>query len=334
MSRSGTTSNPVLASFAPPVLYGCAVFVGAFEAISIYGTLAGQRPTGAYAGLLVMLAVGIGASTLVADGAPRRRLIVKGAIIASVVALVGALLIPARIAEAQGAVVAGPHGVQTALFLLFQLGWAVTRWMTGDRIGPTRARHVPAAVGTGLLVVGGFVVGLGEDTPSVEGTVAADSVVFDRFSSAEDLASVTETPVVGDPGSVVFAHYHAGGQPLLGLSFSTKEWFGRERIADDLRGVFERGAEAEAAHLVMAPDGHIVVGIDVQVDDYVSALRVRFAPYDGTWISPYDRTSSDWYGGHDRRDPGVSIDGASKPIIGLRGSGGMVLSSVSLLTPR
>lgn len=315
------------------VVYGAAVFAAVFEAISLHGTLAGSRPTGAYLGFAVCLVIAVAASTAMPSPQARNSLLARAAVLLSAVALVSTLVIPGRIAEAQGTAPSGVPVAQAGLFLLFQLGWALTRWLTVDRRIGGEARHIPAAVGSVLLIVGGFLVGRGDDTVAGVATDAEATAVFDQFSDMEDLAFATESEIAGEPGTIVFAHYHPGGQPLLGLSFSTKEWFGRNRISSDLTGVFERDAETEGTHRLLAPDGQVIAGVEVQAGDYVSALRVQFAPWDGTFVSPYDRAWSDWYGGYERGGRTTGIDGATRPIVGLRGSGGMVLTSLSLLTP-
>jgi len=329
-TRTGTTG---LASIAQWLVHAAAVFAGTFEAISVHATLSGLRPTGDYLSLAAFLALGVGVTMLTSSGAARRRLLAKGAIVTSVVAVAATLVIRSRIAEVQGALPPGVPVGQTALFFLFQLGWATTYWLTVSRGATTDARYIPSAIGTVLLIGGGFL--LGQRSESAPETVPESaSAVFAQSPSDEELAFATQTATAGDGTGARFAHYHAGNQPLLGLSFSTREWFRRERIAGDLRAVFDREAVPEAAHLLLAPEGFIIAGIEVQADDNVSALRVQFAPFEGGFVSPFDRYWSEWYGGYERADRGIQLDGASKPIVGVRGTSGLVLTSVSLLVAR
>lgn len=319
-------------TLAARAVYATAVLSAVFEAIALHATLAGQRPSGAYLGFALCLVAGLVASTAMPSEPARNRLLARAAVLLSLVALVSTLVIPSRIADAQGSLPSGVPVAKAALFLLFQLGWALTRWLTVDRGVEGQARHIPAAAGTVLLLVGGFVLGRAPETVTSVGD-SESTAVFDQFSDMAELTFATESETAGDPGTVVFAHYHPGGQPLLGLSFSTKDWFDRVRISD-LRGLFERDAETEGTHRLLAPAEQVIAGIEVQADGYVSALRVQFAPYDGTFVSPYDRSWSEWYGGYERGESSVTIDGATRPIVGLRGSGEMVLTSLSLLTPK
>lgn len=330
------TAGPVATRRNPGLqwlVFSAAALAGAFEAITIYATLSGQRPTGALLGCAVLLGLGVSVAMLTTSGPARRRLLAKAAIAATAVAIISVLLVPARIAEAQGSLPSGIPLGQSLLLLLFQLGWAATHWITVTRASADQTRFIPAALGAVLLIGGGFVLGQAPDTVA-DTRPEQEGAVYKVFPTAEELDFATPTETAGEGSGSEFAHYHAGGQPLLGLSFSTREWFRRDRISADLTAVFDRDSLPDGAHLLIAPEGFVVAGVEVQADDNVSALRVEFAPFDGTFVSPFDRYWTEWYGGYDRADRGLRLDGNSAPIVGVRGTSGLVLTSLGLLVRR
>ena len=315
------------------VLAAC-VPAGTFEAIGLHATLSGLRPSGAYLGFALFVGAGFGSAMLMTSGADRRRLLPKAALVTTLVAIAGALVLPARFAEARGALPPGIPVAQTVLFLLFQLGWAATHWLSLGRRPAADSRHqIPAALGTVLLIGGGFLLGRASDSAAttVPEAAAAAVAVYETFPNEEELAFAAHTETVGEKSGSAFAHYHPVGQPLLGLTFSTREWFGRLRIAGDLTAVFDRDEVSDGTHFLVAPEGFVVAGVEVQSDDHVNAIRVQFAPFDGTFVAPFDRYWSEWYGGHEGSDRGVRLEGGAMPIVGVRGTAGLVLSSMSLL---
>ena len=193
---SSQTGAPGPAPFALWFVYAAAVFAGTFEAIAVHGTVSGLRPTGSYMGLIAFLIVGIGVAVSTSSGAARRQRLAKGAIATSVVAIVAALAIPSRIAEVQGALPSGVPVGQAALLFLFQLGWATTYWLTVSRRSTANGRHIPAAIGTVLLVGGGFL--LSQRSEPVAAVPPENvSAVFVQSPSEEELAFATQTATAG-----------------------------------------------------------------------------------------------------------------------------------------
>ncbi|TFG52493.1 MAG: hypothetical protein E4H37_05825 [Gemmatimonadales bacterium] len=187
---------------------------------------------------------------------------------------------------------------------------------------------MPAAVGTVILVGGGLLTG------GLEGTATAKDpgfATYKTFAKAEDFAMARETQRAGQERGTAFAHYHTGRQPLLGISFSTREWFRRVRIDNDIVGVFAEDEATEGAHRVVASPGFAVAAVDIQADEHINAIRVQFAALEGGALSPSDRYWSKWVGSYHRNEPTVLLEGGSALVVGLRGARGMVLNSLSLL---
>ena len=121
----------------------------------------------------------------------------------------------------------------------------------------------------------------------------ADGVVFKNFATAEDFAFARETERVGEESGSAYAHYHAGRRPLIGFSFDTRDWFGRDRISD-LVGLFDEGEGAEGEHRIEARSGYVVAAVELQADDHINAIRVEFAPLDGDFLAPDGWYWSEW----------------------------------------
>jgi hypothetical protein len=303
--------------------------LAAFETIVIHASLSGRPATGAIVGLALLGGLVFLLTQQGLSASARQQKLSRAALFVSVVALVGAFLIPARFAEAQGVAPAAGPVVKTVLFLLFQLGWALTHWLFRVKGEAGQARYIPAAIGAVVLIGGGFMTGGGESRDL--GAAEPAGVVYKIFAGQEDLGSAQETVRVGKESGSVFAHLHTGGEPLIGLSMGTRDWFGRERIDGEIQGIFEGESTAALAQVIEAKPGYVVASIEVQADDYVNALRIQFAPYDGVFVSPFDRYWSPWVGSHAKNEPTTRLEGDGV-VVGLRGSTGLVLNSLSLLT--
>ena len=310
--------------------YAAAGMFAAFEAISIHSILDGRPAMGALTGLLVMGGAILFLTWQLGSAEERRSHLSRIAFFASAVAVVCAVVLSGRFAQFRGVDPSTGPLMSTVLFLLFQLGWAVTHWLTLDRGAREQSRYVPAAIGT-VILIGGGILTVGGDSPRPAEEESA--AVFKNFATAEDFAFANETQRIGEESGSAFAHYHTGRMPLIGLSFDTKDWFGRERISD-LVGIFETGAAVEGAHRIQAKPGYVIASVEVQADDHINAIRVEFAPYDGQFLEPTGWYWSDWVGSFEQFGPKTRLDGGTELVVGLRGASGMVLNSLSLLTAR
>ena len=309
------------------------VFLATFEAITLHAALSGSLAAGALQGLVVLGAALAFLFSRIRSSAVRKETAARVAMTVSIAAIVCAVVLSGRIAEVQGAASTSVL-LRTLLVLLFQMGWAVTFWLTICRRQRGQSRYVPAAIGGVVLIGGGFFLSQGA-SPAFGSTAADEAAtggeVFKQFATADDYPFASETERAGEDGGSVFAHYHAGREPLIGLGFDTKDWFGRTRISD-LEGIFEPGASVDGAHRLEGRPGFVVASVEVQADDHVNALRVEFAPFDGEFLQPDGWYWSDWAGSYERGAPTIRLDGGTQLVVGIRGSSGMVMNSMSLLT--
>ncbi|MGI9627838.1 MAG: hypothetical protein ACR2QM_13460 [Longimicrobiales bacterium] len=303
------------------------VFFATFEAITIHATLAGHRPLGAIQALAVLgLALFILFSRIQSSEA-RRRVLARVAVTVSAAAVVCALVLTGKMVELGGVSATSQPLLRTVLLLLFQLGWAISFWLTVAKRADGQARYIPAAIGVTVLIVGGLLADGESGQAPVEETTG---VVFKQFATGEDYAFARETMRVGKESGSAFAHYHTGRQPLIGVSFDTTDWFGQARISN-LSGLFEGAAEAEGAHRIQAPPGYVVASVEIQADDHVNAIRLEFAPFDGEYLLPDGWYWTEWAGGYEQHGPKTRLHGGTELVVGLRGTAGMVLNSLSLL---
>lgn len=312
-----------------------AVFLATFEVISIRSILVENPATGSLLWLAILGAAAFVLTRRGADARARSAALARVALTASIAALPLTAVLFTRLGEAQGARPDTAPFVQMVVFLLFQLGLAVTFWLSAVRGRTDPGRFVPGAIGSAVLIVGSFMTTFGGGAGNTLGPSSASAAepgeVYKTLVAVEDYDFAEETNRVGEDRGAAFAHFHTGTRPLLGVSFGTKEWFGRERIADDLRGVFTEGEAGEAANRFVARPGYAVSALEVQADDYINALRVEFAPFDGGRLAMEDRYWSEWGGSHDPARRTTRLDSGSALVVGFRGAGGMVLNSLSLL---
>ncbi len=323
------------ASIAAQAAYAFGALFAMFEVISIHSILAGNPAIGALQGLAVVGIIALALTRLVPAGRDRTRQLARLALLTSVVALPLTRVLWTRATQAQGATPdAGPF-VQLFLFLLFQAGLALTHWLSAEKGRTDPSRYIPAAIGTSILLVGSvmstFGIGPGRAIEGATRTTAEPAEVYKTFATAEDYAFAQETRQVGTERGATFAHFHAGRAPMLGVSFGTHDWFRRVRIGDDIRGVFAEGAPAEGAHQFLARPGYAVAAFELQADDYVNALRVEFAPFDGSRLSSDERYWSEWAGSYQVGERITKLESGAALVVGFRGTGGMVLNSLSLL---
>ncbi|NNF29659.1 MAG: hypothetical protein HKO53_15130 [Gemmatimonadetes bacterium] len=313
------------------VAFALSVPLAALEVITIHSALQGRVASGALQGVVVFGIVVYALASRVRLPSAQRRFQAQIALLISTVAMGAVVLLHARLVSAQGA--SGPI-LQTAAFLGFQLGWAVTFWLSAARGQAHQNRFIPAAIGTVLLVGGGLVTTTGSLAGAEEEDVDFDPgrVVREMFVTPEDLGPAVESRRAGEDSGSAFAHFHTGGQPLRGLAVSVREWFGQERIDGEIAGIFEGEPVPEGAHLLQAKPGYVVSDVEVQADEYINALRVQFAPFEDGFVSPLDRYWSPWVGGHVRHGFATRlVESTAVKIIGLRASSGLVLNSLSLL---
>lgn len=320
-------------TWAVRILFPLAIAFAVFEVVTIHSVLSGTPAMGALQGC-ALAALGIAVTLGLTPEAKRPETFARAALQVSLLGLGVVSLLAMRFAGVRGGWLLSAPMLRTALLIVFQAGWAVSNWLRVVREHEGQSRYLPAALGTVVLLAGGLLSeGLPARAEAPKAATANDVAgpVYDQFVDPEDLSFALETAVVGQPSGSAFAHYHPGKGPLLGLRVSTLEWFGKERIGGDLRGIFEAVDDGAGDVEIRAPDGFVVVAVDVQGDEYIDAIRVQFAPFDGGIVSPFDRVWSDWVGGHVRNGRSVRLEGDSRPVVGIRGTGGLPLNSLSLL---
>ncbi len=338
-------------------LYCFAALTAALEAISINSVFVGDRAMGAlqaFAVAAVLLAVAVYALTPVAS---RHKFLARLITVFSVSAVLGLFVMKGKVnqLEMAGKSAAELAMAPTLVTLLVQLGLALFYLFHSRQNPPGPSKRPPTtpwwvwgpAVSFGpLFIVCGLVastlLGWGGSGSSVESSRVqsvrngSGEEKYSRFPRPADFEFAQETDRVGKDFGGQFIHYHTGQRPLLGIAFSNREWHRRLRVADDLRGIFDREAAVDGEHVFLAEPGYVVAGMQVQEDEKVLALRVRFSYLDELGLDEAklnlsDSYWSDWAGGFDRSARVVELGSTGHMVLGITGTAGLVVNSFGLL---
>jgi hypothetical protein len=145
-------------------------------------------------------------------------------------------------------------------------------------------------------------------------------------------AQVTE--MVGGRGGGPRYYYDANRRPLIGLAFSTDEWF-REQVIRDLVPLYDdRPPPPDRFHPltpVRGKEGYVVGGLEVDSGEYVNAVRIIFVKRTDQGLDLSDTYESDWLGTPAPNREPQKLAGEGEEIIGVAARQGIILDSVGLL---
>lgn len=232
----------------------------------------------------------------------------------------------------------------TLVVLVLQLGLAALYFWRSNQGPPRPSRGNPAVTWRAwgpvtlfvpLLLIAGFVGGktTGWNSTDLAAPTSTESPgeMYSRSPGTTDIQFGEETSRAGEDFGGDFVHYHTGRQPLLGFTFSNRDWQRHVRISKDLRGIFDRDAPRDGEQTILARPGYAVAGLQVQVDKHAHTFRVRFARLEEGDLDMRDAYWSEWTSDF---QPGLQVrelGGTGAPVLGLAGSVGLVVSSLSLL---
>lgn len=143
-------------------------------------------------------------------------------------------------------------------------------------------------------------------------------------------ASANKTELIGGTGGSAFEVVPPNHVPIVGFRFRLGNWGGKSAVAQ-LDPVNQREAPVRSGSLVIAREGFVVGGIQVDAEDLVQAVRVIFVKRadDGT----LDKTNyyfSDWIGQTTGR-PVKTVGKGNVPVIGVYGRRGLVIDAIGLV---
>lgn len=142
----------------------------------------------------------------------------------------------------------------------------------------------------------------------------------------------TPTELIGGNGGTPFRSANSDQRPMAGVRYTIGNWAGKDRVGR-VEPLFDRDDSAGEG-VVMARDGYVVGGIEVDALEFVDAMAlvfVRVAP--GGELDLADTYTSDWIGKPSGRPP-RTLSGGGKKVIGLHGRGAAILDSVGLVLER
>ena len=139
--------------------------------------------------------------------------------------------------------------------------------------------------------------------------------------------------MTGAPGGSPFQACRTGRAPCTGFHYTFGRWSGKQVIRT-LDPVFP-GAPAppnDAAQTfsVMARDGYVVTGLNVDVDDSVRAIQVVFTRGNINQIDAASQYTSDWIG-IQTGNKVTRLSGNGEFAVGIYGRRGLTLYVVGLL---
>jgi hypothetical protein len=145
-----------------------------------------------------------------------------------------------------------------------------------------------------------------------------------------ELANAARTDLLGGAGGGVFEVISPKHLPIVGFRYRIGNWGGKSAVAK-LDPLSERNAPARSDQLVIAHDGFVVGGIQVDAGDLVEAVRVVFVQRadDGT-LDKTEYYFSDWIGQPTGR-PVKTLGKGNVPVIGVYGRRGLVIDAIGLV---
>jgi hypothetical protein len=142
------------------------------------------------------------------------------------------------------------------------------------------------------------------------------------------------TEMLGGRGGGPRYYYDANRRPVIGLAFSTGEWFGQQAVKSLVPLYDDRPPPPDhfdPLRPVRGKEGYVVGGLEVDSDEYVNAVRITFVRKTDHGLDLTDTYQSDWLGTPTPgRDP-QKLLGEGEEIVGVAMRQGIVLDSVGLL---
>jgi hypothetical protein len=157
---------------------------------------------------------------------------------------------------------------------------------------------------------------------------AAPSRPPDRSAAAQNRSAGTRTELAGGAGGFPFELRSPTQQPVLGFRYTLGNWAGTKALAQ-LQPLFK--PEPAADDTVVARDGYVVSGLEIDAEKFVQAVRVVFArrAADGR-LDSGDTYTSPWLGTPTNRPP-QTLTAGSLPVIGVHGRRGALIDALGLV---
>ena len=139
-----------------------------------------------------------------------------------------------------------------------------------------------------------------------------------------------DSEMAGGVGGEKFYWYvNSKSQPVVGVQYSMGTWAGKQALRK-FEPIFDRFGTSGASY-VMARDGYVLGGVNINHTEFVHAARLLFMKIkpDGS-LDPSDQYISDWLG-KPVGNSSKSILGNGKKVIGIKCCKGAVIDSTGLV---
>jgi hypothetical protein len=148
-------------------------------------------------------------------------------------------------------------------------------------------------------------------------------------------ADARSTEMVGGHGGGPRFYYDDIRRPVIGLAFSTDEWFGQQAIRA-LVPLYDDHSPPPEDHFhplvpVRGKEGYVVGGLEVDSGEFVNAVRIKFVRRTDKGLDPSDTYQSDWLGTPTPGRETRQLLGEGEEVLGIAARQGIILDSVGLL---
>jgi hypothetical protein len=138
-----------------------------------------------------------------------------------------------------------------------------------------------------------------------------------------------KTPMCGGRGGGPYLTCSPTDQPVIGFEYETGTWM-RQGVIHTLTPIFPGDEGIAISHSVLAKPGYAVGAVEVNGDDYVTAIRIVFMKREGPRLLPADSYTSAWLG-TPLDATSYRLTGNGMPVVGIFGNRGLNVDGLGLV---
>jgi hypothetical protein len=177
-------------------------------------------------------------------------------------------------------------------------------------------------------------MGLAKNRAGKWGPGPGDGPPFGREWDFQPPADAQLTEMLGGHGGGPRYYYDANRSPVIGVAYSTGDWFG-QKVVKALVPIYDdrppRPDHFDPVVPIRGKEGYVVGGLEVDAAEYVNAVRVTFVRKTDAGLDLADTYQSEWLGtptpGRDTR----KLAGEGELVVGIAVRQGIAIDSVGLL---
>lgn len=180
----------------------------------------------------------------------------------------------------------------------------------------------------GVTVPGGVVPGPSTLTPGIGSTPPAAPT--SNSNVPRQPVHPSKVDPVGGAGGFPYEIVDPEGRSVIGFSWHAGSWAGKPALAQ-LSPLYDRHVPSGIPGFVVAREGYVVGGIQVDAPDLVQAIRIVFvAVSDSGELNKTDFYTSDWLGERSEQRP-RTVGNGTRRILGIHGRRGAVINTLGVI---